>query len=110
IYIETFRNIPPLLQIFFWYFAVFLPLPGPRQSLSLGDTFFLSNRGLNMPAPTMAEGFWPFLIAVVVALVAIWLLARWAMRRFEATGRSFPTLITSLVLIVVLPALAMLAF
>src|SRR5690606_13386298 len=85
IYIETFRNIPPLLQIFFWYFAVFLPLPGPRQSLSLGDTFFLSNRGLNMPAPTMAEGFWPFLIAVVVALVAIWLLARWAMRRFEAT-------------------------
>ena len=108
IYIETFRNIPPLLQIFFWYFAVFLPLPGPRQSLSLGDTFFLSNRGLNMPAPTMAEGFWPFLIAVVVALAVIFYLARWARQRFEATGRGFPTLITSLVLIVALPALAIL--
>ncbi|WP_252275633.1 amino acid ABC transporter permease [Pseudomonas subflava] len=110
VYIETFRNIPPLLQIFFWYFAVFLPLPGPRQSLNLGDTFFLSNRGLNMPSPNMAEGFWPFLIAVVVALVAVWVLARWALRRFEATGRSFPTLITSLVLIVALPGLAMLVF
>ncbi|MFG0380169.1 amino acid ABC transporter permease [Pseudomonas sp. zbq_18] len=110
VYIETFRNIPPLLQIFFWYFAVFLPLPGPRQSLSLGDMFFLSNRGLNMPSPTLAEGFWPFLIAVVVALAAIFYLARWARQRFEATGQSFPTLITSLVLIVALPALAILVF
>ncbi|PRD18364.1 UNVERIFIED_CONTAM: yhdX, partial [Trichonephila clavipes] len=108
VYIETFRNIPPLLQIFFWYFAVFLPLPGPRQSLSLGDMFFLSNRGLNMPSPTMAEGFWPFLIAVVVALAAIFYLARWARQRFEASGQGFPTLITSLVLIVGLPALAIL--
>ncbi len=108
VYIETFRNIPPLLQIFFWYFAVFLPLPGPRQSMSLGDMFFLSNRGLNMPSPTMAEGFWPFLIAVIVALAAIFYLARWAQQRFEATGKSFPTLITSLVLIVALPALAIL--
>lgn len=108
VYIETFRNIPPLLQIFFWYFAVFLPLPGPRQSLSLGDMFFLSNRGLNMPSPTMAEGFWPFLIAVIVALAVIFYLARWAQQRFEATGKSFPTLITSLVLIVALPALAIL--
>jgi general L-amino acid transport system permease protein len=110
IYIETFRNIPPLLQIFFWYFAVFLPLPGPRQSVNLGDTFFLSNRGLNMPSPTMAEGFWPFLIAVVVALVAIWFLARWARQRFEASGKGFPTLISSLVLIVALPSLAALVF
>ena len=108
VYIETFRNIPPLLQIFFWYFAVFLPLPGPRQSMSLGDMFFLSNRGLNMPSPTMAEGFWPFLIAVIVALAAIFYLARWAQQRFEATGKSFPTLITSLVLISALPALAIL--
>ena len=71
VYIEIFRNIPPLLQIFFWYFAVLLPLPGPKQSLSIGDTFFLSNRGLNMPAPSMAEGFWPFLITLGLALLEI---------------------------------------
>ena len=48
VYIEIFRNIPPLLQILFWYFAVLLPLPGPRASISVGDSFFLSNRGLNL--------------------------------------------------------------
>ncbi len=110
VYIETFRNIPPLLQIFFWYFAVFLPLPGPRQSLSIGDTFFLSNRGLNMPSPTLAEGFWPFFIAIVLALAAIYFLARWARQRFESSGRSFPTLLCSLALVVGLPTLAALAF
>lgn len=110
VYIETFRNIPPLLQIFFWYFAVFLPLPGPRQGISIGDAFFLSNRGLNMPSPTIAEGFWPFFIAVIIALAAIWVMARWARQRFEATGKGFPTLISSLVLVVALPGLAMLVF
>jgi His/Glu/Gln/Arg/opine family amino acid ABC transporter permease subunit len=43
VYIETFRNIPPLLQIFFWYFAVLRNLPGPRQSLNAFDLAFVSN-------------------------------------------------------------------
>ena len=51
VYVEVLRNIPLLLQIFFWYFAVLRPLPGPRQSLSLGDGFFLNNRGLYFPRP-----------------------------------------------------------
>jgi general L-amino acid transport system permease protein len=51
VYVETFRNIPPLLQILFWYFAVFLTMPGPRGSINFDDTFFISSRGLNMPAP-----------------------------------------------------------
>lgn len=110
IYIETFRNIPPLLQILFWYFAVLLPLPGPKQSLSIGDTFFLNNRGLNMPAPSATEGFWPFFFALVLALVSIGLLVRWVRKRFEATGQTFPALLTSIGLLVVLPAVAVLMF
>lgn len=46
VYIETFRNIPTILQIFFWYFAVLRNLPGPRQALNTLDIAFLSNRGL----------------------------------------------------------------
>ena len=110
VYIEIFRNIPPLLQIFFWYFAVLLPLPGPKQSLSIGDTFFLSNRGLNMPAPSLAEGFWPFLITLGLALLAVLLMARWAHRRFEASGQAFPALLTGLGMLVLLPAFAVLIF
>ena len=47
VYVEIFRNIPLLLQIFFWYFAVLSTLPGARQSLSLGEAIFLNVRGLN---------------------------------------------------------------
>ncbi|PAU61196.1 amino acid ABC transporter permease [Pseudomonas indica] len=108
IYIEIFRNIPPLLQIFFWYFAIMLPLPGPRQSVSLGDLFFISNRGLNMPSPDPTGAFWPFAIVLVLTIVGIVLMRRWAMARFEATGKTFPILITALAMLVVIPGLTVL--
>jgi general L-amino acid transport system permease protein len=110
VYIEIFRNIPPLLQILFWYFAVFLTLPGPRGSINIADRFFISNRGLNMPGATMAEGFWPFVISVVIALVAVWAMVRWANRRFEATGVPFHKFWTGLALLLVIPALCSLVF
>ena len=70
-YIETFRNIPLLLQIMFWYFAVLRPLPLPRQSLSMGDTLFLNNRGLFLPKPVAEDGFGVVLAVFLLALVAI---------------------------------------
>ena len=55
-YIEILRNIPLLLQIFFWYFAVLRALPKPKQSLEFADSFFLNNRGLFIPDPVFGEG------------------------------------------------------
>ncbi|AIG02823.1 general L-amino acid ABC transporter, permease protein AapQ [Pseudomonas fluorescens] len=110
LYIEVFRNIPPLLQILFWYFAVFLTMPGPRASHNFGDMFFVSSRGLNMPAALAADGFWPFWISVGVAIVAIVLMSRWATRRFEATGVPFHTFWAGLALFLVIPALSILVF
>ena len=56
-YIEALRNIPLLLQLFFWNFAVFLPsLPGPRQSLAFADAVFLNNRGLYIPGIEFTSG------------------------------------------------------
>ncbi|VXC77675.1 amino-acid transporter subunit; membrane component of ABC superfamily [Pseudomonas sp. 8Z] len=110
VYIEVFRNIPPLLQILFWYFAVLLPLPGPRSSINLNDAFFLSNRGLNMPAASAAEGFWPFVIGLVITLVAIVLMVRWANRRFEATGVPFHKFWVGLAMALGIPTLFALVF
>ncbi|KWU51301.1 MULTISPECIES: amino acid ABC transporter permease [Pseudomonas] len=110
VYVEVFRNIPPLLQILFWYFAVFLTMPGPRNSHNFGDTFFVSSRGLNMPAALMAQGFWPFVVSVVVAIVAIVLMTRWANKRFEATGVPFHKFWAGLALLVVIPTLCALVF
>ena len=110
VYVETFRNIPPLLQILFWYFAVFLTLPGPRGSININDTFFISNRGLNMPGASLAEGFWPFAMAVLLAIVAVVAMVRWANRRFEATSEPFHTVWAGLALLLVIPGLSVLLF
>jgi general L-amino acid transport system permease protein len=110
VYIEIFRNIPPLLQILFWYFAVFLTLPGPRAAHSILGYFFVSSRGLNMPAAIPAEGVWPFVIAIVIAIVATVVMSKWATKRFEETGVPFHKFWAGLALIVVIPALSMLIF
>ncbi len=75
VYIELFRNIPVLLQVFFWYFAVLRALPGPRDSLEFAGLFYLNNRGLYAPAPGSGMG-----LALVVVLGA-GLLGRWLGRR-----------------------------
>ncbi|GAA3908349.1 amino acid ABC transporter permease [Gibbsiella dentisursi] len=110
IYIETFRNIPPLLQIFFWYFAVLRNLPGPRQSIDVFGSLFLSNRGLYIPAPIAGEGIYAFLAAVAVAIVAILALRRYNHHRQIHTGKSRRTWPYALLLLIGLPALAHLLF
>ena len=110
VYVEVFRNIPPLLQILFWYFAVFLTMPGPRNSHNFGDTFFVSSRGLNMPAAQMADGFWAFVASIVVAIVAIVFMSRWATKRFEETGEPFHKFWVGLAMLLVIPALCALIF
>lgn len=105
-YIEVFRNIPLLLQILFWYFAVLQALPGPRQSLSLGEVIFLNVRGLYLPAPVFERGFWLAPVALVIAIVAVIFLTRWAHRRQALTGKSFHTVYAAIAILVGLPLLA----
>ncbi|QQS55275.1 MAG: amino acid ABC transporter permease [Candidatus Competibacteraceae bacterium] len=105
-YIETFRNIPLLLQIFFWYFTVLRAMPSPRQSLSLGEAVFLNIRGLYLPAPRFQSGFGWVLATFALALVLIFILVRWSKRRQAATGQPFPTISASLALLLGLPLLA----
>ncbi|MEO3990452.1 amino acid ABC transporter permease [Pseudocitrobacter cyperus] len=106
IYIETFRNIPPLLQIFFWYFAVLRNLPGPRQAVNAFDLLFLSNRGLYIPAPQLGEGLLAFLVAIIVAIAVSIGLYRYNTLRQIKTGQLRRTWPASLALIIGLPLLA----
>ncbi|MFT5447467.1 MAG: general L-amino acid transport system permease protein [Gammaproteobacteria bacterium] len=106
VYIEVLRNIPLLLQIFFWYFAVLRPLPSPRDSIAMFDSFFLNNRGLAYPKPLPLDGFDIVIGLFVAAIIATFFIARWAKKRQAATGQQFPTLWTAIGLIVGLPVLA----
>jgi len=108
VYIEIFRNIPLLLQIFFWYFAVLGALPGVRQSMSLGAGIQFNNRGLYLPSPVPEDGFsivvWMFLIGIVGSIV----LYRWAHKRQDETGQQFPVFWSTLGLVIGLPLIVFL--
>lgn len=103
-FVEIFRNIPLLLQMFFWYFAVLRVLPSPKQSVEMGPAF-LNIRGLFLPKPVFESGFGLVVGAFFVALAAIWFVRRWAAKRKDATGQEFPVLWTSLGLLFGLPLL-----
>ncbi|EGQ8540838.1 TPA: amino acid ABC transporter permease [Vibrio parahaemolyticus] len=105
VYIETFRNIPLLLQIFFWYFAVLQALPSARQSLSLGEAIFLNVRGLYFPAPVFNEGSGVVIAAFVIGLVATISISIWARNKQRLTGQQTPMGRIGLGLLVGLPLL-----
>jgi len=106
VYIEIIRNIPLLLQIFFWYFAVLRTLPSPRQSIEFAGSFFLNLRGLFVPKPVLEPGFSAIPIALLIGMVAVVFIARWAKRRREATGQPFHTVVVSIGILIGLPLLA----
>ncbi|MBO0215229.1 amino acid ABC transporter permease [Vibrio sp. Vb2880] len=103
VYIETFRNIPLLLQIFFWYFAVLQALPSPRESMSLGEAVFLNVRGLFFPAPVFEPGSSVVLIAFVAGVIASIVINIWANNKQRLTGQQTPMGRILLVLCVGLP-------
>ncbi|WP_313384539.1 amino acid ABC transporter permease [Pantoea sp.] len=110
IYIETFRNIPPLLQIFFWYFAVLRNLPGPRQALSAFDVAFVSNRGLYVPWPQYAPGSAPFIVALALAAAGSYALFRYHRKYQLKTGQLRRTWPAALAMFVLFPVMAHLGF
>src|SRR5437588_4429208 len=99
-YVELVRNLPLLFQILFWYLAVLAALPGPRQSISLFGSFFLSNRGLILPKPIGEPGFEPFVMAVAVAIAAAFLLLRYAGRQLCQSGKPSACWLCVVVLVV----------
>jgi general L-amino acid transport system permease protein len=104
VYVETIRNIPLLLQLFVWYFAVLKTLPPPRQSLELKGGAVLNLRGLYLPEPLPQAGFEFVLAALIVGILATLGIAIWAKRRQRLTGAQFHTGGAGFALIVVLPA------
>jgi general L-amino acid transport system permease protein len=84
-------------------------LPGPRQSLSFFGEIFLNNRGVIVPAPVFGDGSRYVLAAFLLGVVVTVVLARWARRRQEETGRQFPLFWASVALLIGLPLLVFFA-
>jgi general L-amino acid transport system permease protein len=102
-YVEVIRNVPLLLQLFFWYAIITENMPGPRQALSILPGVFVSNRGLTLPSVHGDALDW-MAAGLAVAVVAVLVLAHWARRRHDATGVAFPLVRVGLLMLAAFPA------
>ena len=103
-YVEIFRNIPLILQIFFWYFAALRALPLPENGINFNDISFLTIKGWYVPK-FIWTNFNIFLLSVVMAIIAIYFTNRYATKQREQFGKQLPTTIISLLILVLLPLL-----
>jgi general L-amino acid transport system permease protein len=109
VYIEATRNVPVLLHILLWHGIIINTLPHPRRAISIGDTTFLSNRGLYIPRPLFEDGFGLVLIAFAASVIgAIWYHRRARLIQMN-TGRQIHSVWIGLALIAGITALAFLA-
>ena len=94
VYIEFFRNVPLLIQLFFWFYII-LSLPQVREGYVIGGGLFINNAGISLPFPT-APATGPLMAWVLVALAALavgWAIYKALLLRESQTGRrSYPVL------------------
>ncbi len=106
-YIELFRNIPLLLQLFFWYFAALRALPLPKEAINFFDVAYLSVKGLYIPK-FIWTNFSFFFYSIIASIIAIIFVYGYARKQQESTGKQIPKFIISLGIIIIIPLLTFL--
>ncbi len=86
-YVETFRNVPVLLQLLMWYLTFTELLPPVAEPLSVAGLFWLSKNGFAFPTPLWDLGLAITAVGGAAGLALAWAYRRWARRDFEKTGQ-----------------------
>ncbi len=107
VYVEFFRNIPLLLQIFFWYFAALRALPLPQDTEPMFGFFFLTIKGFFVPA-FVWNNLDIFIYSVIAAIISIIFIRIYARKKQENEGIQTPVLSISIGLLIILPLLSFL--
>jgi general L-amino acid transport system permease protein len=84
-YVGLIRNVPLLLQLFFWYFAVYGLLPTPQEPLNIGNFILASKRGVYIPWPS-ASAAWAWLLVLVALTVAAYFVWQWRIKKIVEQG------------------------
>jgi general L-amino acid transport system permease protein len=90
-YVEVMRNVPLLVQLFFWYAIISENLPGPREAVSPLPGVFLSNRGIVFPVPEAHAAYGWMLAAFALGIAAAIGFSAWGRARQAATGEQLPS-------------------
>ena len=106
-YVEIFRNIPLILQIFFWYFAALRALPLTIDSINFYDISFLNVKGWYVPR-FIWTNFSLFFYSIIAAVILIVFLSKYAKKQRDDFGKQIPTLYISLGILFGLPFLTFL--
>lgn len=86
VYVELFRNIPILLQIFFWYNLILISFPSPRNSFEFFNTIFLNLRGVYLPKPVFESDFLLVVVAFFLGVIAFFFIKRFFNKKHDETG------------------------
>ena len=103
-YVEFFRNVPLLLQIFFWYYAALRALPLPENTEPLFGVTYLTVKGYYIPR-LIWENFDILIYSILAAIISIVFIRNYARKLQEEKGQQLPVLLISVGLLLVFPAL-----
>ena len=102
-YVEIFRNVPLLLQIFFWYYGALRLLPLPENAISFNDISFLTIKGWYIPK-FLWTNFSIFFSSVIVSIIAIFFVFKHAKKQREEFGKHVPAGWISIAIFFIIPA------
>lgn len=86
-YVETLRNIPPVLVVIFTFTVVVLGLPRIQEAREIAGVLVLSNREVAVAWFDTGEGSGAFLLALLAGLAVAVAVGWWRTRRWNATGQ-----------------------
>ena len=103
-YVEFFRNVPLLLQIFFWYYAALRALPLPENTEPLFGVTYLTVKGYYIPR-LIWENFDILVYSILAAVISIVFIRNHARKLQEEKGEQLPVLLISIGLLLIFPAI-----
>ncbi|MDC1096414.1 ABC transporter permease subunit [Pelagibacteraceae bacterium] len=106
-YVELFRNIPLLLQLFFWYYAALRALPLPQDAINIFDVSYLTVKGWYVPK-FLWTNFSVFLSSILASIIAIVFVVKYAKKQREEIGKHVPTFAISFGILILFPLLTFL--
>lgn len=104
-YVEIFRNIPLILQIFFWYFAALRALPSPENAINFYDISYLTIKGWYIPK-FIWTNFNIFFYSIIAGFISIYFFLKYAKKQREEFGRILPTVTISILILILFPLIS----
>lgn len=104
-YVEFFRNLPLLLQLFFWYYAALRVLPLPNETEGFNN-FYLTIKSLYTPS-LVWQNLNIFLYLLIFAILIVFIVKNYLKKIQEKEGRQYPIVYISILILIIIPSLSL---